>query len=65
VDRGRVVRQFLEDEQDPGDDVNLGRLPEEAAHPIDHWTDVASRVEEQEDGFSQRKRGWLLIHQVR
>ena len=64
IDGGRVVRQFLEDEQEPGDDVNLGRLPEEATDPIEHWMDVEHWLERQEDTFSDRARGRLWIHQV-
>jgi hypothetical protein len=33
VDAGKLVRQFLQDEQDPSADVDVGRLPEEAAEP--------------------------------
>jgi hypothetical protein len=64
VDAGRLVRQFLEDEQDPTADVNVGKLPEEAGQPIVHWTDVARWVEETEDAFMRSDRGWLLIHRA-
>ena len=33
VDRGQLVRQFLQDEQDPTADVDVGKLPEEAGEP--------------------------------
>jgi hypothetical protein len=34
VDRGQLVRQFLQDEQDPSADVNVGQLPDEARAPL-------------------------------
>jgi len=63
VDSGRLVRRFLEDEQEPGADVNVGRLPEEAASPLAHWTDVAGWVDEDQVSLTGRERGWLWIHQ--
>jgi hypothetical protein len=62
VERGQLVRQFLQDEQDPSADVDIGKLPEEADEPIADWTDVAKWVEEEEDKFTGRQRGWLWIH---
>jgi hypothetical protein len=65
IEDGRVLRQFLEDEQEPGDDVNLGRLPGEATDPIEHWMDVEPWLQRQEDSFAEHGRGWLWIHEVR
>lgn len=64
VERGRLVRHFLEDEQDPSAAINVGKLPEEAAKPMAHWTDVARWVDEAEENFTGRERGWLWIHQA-
>jgi hypothetical protein len=64
VDGGRLVRHFLQDEQDPSEDVNVGRLPEEAEEPWVGWPDVARLVDEEEDGFTRRERGWLWIHRA-
>jgi hypothetical protein len=64
VERGTLVRQFLEDEQEPGGDVNVGKLPEESAKPIARWTSVARWVEEFEDSFTGREKGWLWIHRA-
>ena len=64
VQRGKLVRQFLEDEQEPTADVNVGKLPEEAARPMGRWTDVARWVDEQEDNFTGREYGWLWIHRA-
>ncbi len=65
VDRGKLVRHFLQDEQDPSADVSVGRLPEEAREPMAHWTDVAKFVdEEEEEALTGRERGWLWIHRA-
>lgn len=64
VERGQLMRQFLEDEQDPSADVNVGKLPEEAGKPMAHWTDVARWVEEKEETFTGREHGWLWIHRA-
>jgi hypothetical protein len=64
VDGGRLVRHFVQDEQDPGANVNVGRLPEEAAAPWGHWADVAGWVDEQDQAFTGRERGWLWIHRA-
>ncbi len=45
---GQVVREFLEDLQDPHDDVNVGRLDFEEKSPIEDWTDAALFVDEDE-----------------
>src|SRR5215211_5618834 len=37
VERGRLVRQYLQDEQDSSANVDVGRLPEEAKHPFKDW----------------------------
>ena len=64
VERGKLLRQFLEDEQEPDANVNVGKLPEEAVEPMTRWTDVARWVDEQELDFTGRERGWLWIHQA-
>ena len=64
VDRGLLVRHFLQDEQDPSADVDLGKLPEEADEPLAHWTDVARWVDDEEEDFTGRERGLLWIHRA-
>jgi hypothetical protein len=64
VDGGRLVRHFLQDEQDPGANVNVGRLPEEAAAPWGHWADVAGWMDEEDRSLTARERGWLWIHRA-
>ena len=43
---GRVVREFLDDEQDPRHNVNRGKLDIEDDSPIRNWIDAASFVDE-------------------
>jgi hypothetical protein len=62
VDGGRLVRHFLQDEDDPAADVNVGRLRDEDDEPLARWTDVARRVDEEDESFTGRERGWLWIH---
>lgn len=42
---GQVVREFRDDEQDPSQNVNKGRLDFEDASPIHRWVEVASFVD--------------------
>jgi hypothetical protein len=39
IEHGRLVREFLQDEQDSSADVNVGRLPEEVRQPLETWID--------------------------
>lgn len=64
VDGGQLVRHFLQDEQDPSANLNVGALPNEADKPMSHWADVASWVDEEEEGFTGGERGWLWIHRA-
>ena len=64
IEQGRLVRHFLQDEQDPSADVNVGRLPEEAKKPFRDWIAVMGWVEEDEDKLARPKEGWLWIHQT-
>lgn len=63
VRRGQLVRRFLQDEQDPSANVDLGRLPEEVQQPFNHWADVASWVDD-DDELTVSDRGLLWIHRV-
>lgn len=42
---GRVVREFLDDRQDPSQNVNRGRLAFEEGSPIEDWVGAASFVD--------------------
>jgi hypothetical protein len=64
VERGRLVREFLQDEQDSSQDVNVGRLPEEARNRLETWIDGARWVEEDELKLTRPEQGWLWIHRA-
>lgn len=65
VQGGRLVRQFLHDEQDPSADADVGRLPQEEEDPIADWVDVAAWVDQDEDEVATgAEQGWLWIHQA-
>jgi hypothetical protein len=64
VENGRLARQFLEDEQDPSANVDVGRLPEEAEEPFEAWIGVMGWVEEDEEKLARTEQGWLWIHRA-
>ena len=65
ISGGHVIRHFLDDDQDPGARIDVGRLPHEDRGPLEDWTDVASWVERNEDEFFPgSEQGWLWIHAV-
>jgi hypothetical protein len=65
VEGGQLVRQFLQDEQDPSANVDVGRLAEEANQPLEDWVDVARWVAEDEAGLVRSEQGWLWMHRER
>ena len=64
IEQGRLIRQYLQDEQDSSEDIDVGRLPEEANEPFADWTDVMAWVEADEEKLGRPERGWLWIHQA-
>jgi len=64
VENGRLVRHFLQDEQEPSTNVDVGRLPEEAEEPFEDWIQVMGWVEEDEEKRARGEEGWLWIHQA-
>jgi hypothetical protein len=64
IEQGRLIRQYLQDEQDSSEDVDLGRLPEEAKEPFGNWIDAMAWVEADEDKLRRPSQGWLWIHQA-
>lgn len=64
VEQGRLIRQYLQDEQDSSADVDVGRLPEEAKEPFGDWIDVMGWVEADEDELVRPEKGWLWIHRA-
>ena len=63
VERGRLVRHVLRDEEDPGATIDIGRLPEESRQPMTDWTDIARWVDEKDAELTGRERGLLWIHE--
>jgi len=61
VRSGRVVREFLEDLQDPRHNVNRGRLDFERDSPIDGWIAAASFVDEDDLGDPGADDGSLWL----
>ena len=64
VKGGQLVRRFLDDEQEPGANVDVGRLPEEAGQPFANWIDVAGWVDQDEEELGASEQGWLWIHRA-
>lgn len=64
VEKGVLVRQFLEDEQEPSTNVDVGRLPEEAGEPLEDWIQVMGWVEADEEKLARTEQGWLWIHRA-
>ena len=63
VEKGRLVRHILDNEDDPSTNVNIGRLPEEAKDPMNDWIDVTGWVEADDDKLAHAEQGWLWIHE--
>ena len=64
VERGRLVREYLQDEQDPSVDVDVGQLPEEKKKPLKDWIDAMAWVEADEETLDRPAEGWLWIHRA-
>jgi hypothetical protein len=65
VEGGILLRQFLQDEQDPGEDTNVGKLPHADGDPLTEWTDVAAWVDrDMEEVVIGADQGWLWIHRA-
>lgn len=61
VEKGRLVRHYLQDEQDRDADVDVGRLPEEAGKPFEDWIRATSWVETDADRLPRPDAGLLWI----
>lgn len=64
VEQGRLMRRILRDEQDPGEDVDIGQLPEEAVRRLSDWTDVMTWVEADAAKLERPGQGILWIHEA-
>jgi hypothetical protein len=60
---GVVIREFLDDQQDPSQNVNRGKLESEDDAPITNWIEVASFVDEDELADQGVENGLLWIFQ--
>ena len=63
IEAGRLIRHCLQDDDHPEDNVDVGRLPEEADRPLEDWIDLMGWVEEDKDKLDYPDQGWLWIHQ--
>jgi hypothetical protein len=64
VEKGKLVRHIMQDDEEPSMNVNVGRLPEEAAQPMGDWIDVTAWVENDEEKLARTEEGWLWIHRA-
>lgn len=55
---GRIVREFLDDSQDPEANANVG-VSDVEGEPFESWSDVASFVDSDELGFSEVGLLWV------
>jgi hypothetical protein len=62
IENGQLIRRYLQDEQDPSEDADVGRLPEEADEPFADWIAAMGWVEEDQDRLDRKDQGWLWIH---
>lgn len=53
INDGQIVREFLDDEQNPSQNVNGGRLGFEDIYPIQSWVEAASFVDGDDKSESQ------------
>ena len=64
VEQGRLVRQFLQDEQDASENVDVGELPEETTQRLGDWVDAMAWIESDEEKLSRPEQGLLWIHRA-
>jgi hypothetical protein len=64
ISQGRLIRHFLQDEQAPSEQVNIGKLPEEERKRFDDWVDVVAWAETDSDQILRPSHGWLWIHEA-
>jgi hypothetical protein len=64
MSQGRLVRHFLQENQDSSGHVNIGTLPEEGRERFDDWVDVVAWAETDSDTILRPSHGWLWIHEA-
>lgn len=63
ISNGGIIREFLDDADDPEVGVNIGLYEASGIEPIENWTDVARFVDNDDLIFSDR--GWLWVFKER
>lgn len=63
VEKGRLVRQYLQDEQDPSADMDIGSIPGDPQEPFEDWIGAMSWAETDESRLSKPVEGLLWIFQ--
>jgi hypothetical protein len=64
IEKGVVVRAFMDDEDDPSARRDEGKLPDEGSAPLKTWIDVASWVDEDPMRRQRPEQGLLWIHRT-
>lgn len=64
ISQRRLVRHFLQDEQDSSGNVDIGELPEEGGKRFEDWVDVVGWAETESDKILRPSHGWLWIHEA-
>ena len=64
IERGRIVRHIVDDEQDSGNNADVGELPEESGKRFTDWIDVMGWIEDDELKLSRPEEGLLWIHEI-
>ena len=62
--QGRLVRHFLQDEEDSSGDVNIGKFAEEGRKRFGDWAQVFDWAETDTDKILRPSHGWLWIHEA-
>lgn len=63
IEKGAVLREFMDCPDEPAVNVNEGQLAFEREHPIASWVEVASFVDV--DPFAFAEKGWLWVNERR
>ena len=64
ISQERLIRHFLQDEQDSSAHVDIGKLPDEDRKRFEDWVDVVAWAETDSDKILRPSHGWLWIHEA-
>jgi hypothetical protein len=59
IENGKILREFLYDENSPEVNVNRGQLVGSPVEPMETWIQAASFVDDDDLAFSERGLLWL------